>query len=42
MTDTSTPRLIAETVASLPRAAAERFGSKIAARYRADERLGAR
>ncbi|HUE26565.1 MAG TPA: long-chain fatty acid--CoA ligase, partial [Solirubrobacteraceae bacterium] len=36
MTDTSTPRSIAETVASLPGAAAERFGSKTAARYRAD------
>ncbi len=36
MTDTSTPRLIAETVASLPGAAAERFPSNIAARYRSD------
>jgi len=31
---TSSPRLIAETVASLPGSAAERFASKIAARYR--------
>src|SRR5437016_5649825 len=34
MTDTtSTPRLIAETVAALPSSAAERFGSNVAARY---------
>jgi long-chain acyl-CoA synthetase len=33
---TSTPRLIADNVASLPRSAAERFGSNIAARYRSD------
>jgi long-chain acyl-CoA synthetase len=33
---TSTPRLIAETVAALPGSAAERFGSNIAARYRSD------
>ena len=37
MTDTSTPRLIAETVASLPGSAAERFASHVAARYRAGE-----
>ena len=37
MTDTtSTPRLIAETVAALPGSAAERFGSNIAARHRSD------
>jgi long-chain acyl-CoA synthetase len=34
---TSTPRLIADTVAELPGAAAERFGSHVAARYRDGE-----
>jgi long-chain acyl-CoA synthetase len=34
MSDTQSPSLIAETVAALPRSAAERFGSKVAARYR--------
>ncbi len=39
MTDTtSTPRLIAETVASLPGSAAERFGSNTAARYRSGDK----
>jgi long-chain acyl-CoA synthetase len=37
MTDTSSPRLIAETVSALPAAAAERFGSKVAARYRSGD-----
>ena len=37
MTDTSSPRLIAETVAALPGSAAERFGSHIAGRYRAGD-----
>ena len=37
MTDTSTPRLIAETVASLPGSAAERFASHVAARYRSGD-----
>jgi long-chain acyl-CoA synthetase len=37
MTDTtSTPRLIADTVAALPSSAAERFGDNVAARYRRD------
>ncbi len=37
MTETSSPRLIAETVAALPGSAAERFGSRVAARYRSGE-----
>jgi long-chain acyl-CoA synthetase len=37
MTDTSSPRLIAETVSALPGSAAERFGSKAAARYRSGD-----
>jgi len=37
VTDTSSPRLIAETVAALPGSAAERFGSHIAGRYRAGD-----
>ena len=37
MTDTSTPRVIAETVAALPASAAERFPDHVAARYRAGE-----
>ena len=37
MTDTSAPRVIAQTVASLPGSAAERFASNIAARYRSGE-----
>jgi long-chain acyl-CoA synthetase len=36
VTDTSTPRLIADTVASLPGNAAERFADNVAARYRKD------
>jgi long-chain acyl-CoA synthetase len=36
VTDTSTPRLIADTVASLPSRAAERFAENVAARYRQD------
>jgi long-chain acyl-CoA synthetase len=37
VTDTSTPRVIAETVAALPRSAADRFPDHVAARYRAGE-----
>ena len=37
MTDTSTPRVIAETVAALPGSAAERYPSHIAARYRSGD-----
>ena len=37
MSDTQSPSLIAETVAALPRSAGERFGSKVAARYRSGE-----
>jgi long-chain acyl-CoA synthetase len=37
MTDTSSPKLIAETVAALPGSAAEQFGSKVAARYRSGD-----
>jgi len=37
MTDTSSPKLIAETVAALPASATEQFGSKVAARYRSGD-----
>jgi long-chain acyl-CoA synthetase len=37
VTDTSTPRLIAETVAALPGSAAERFADHVAARFKAGE-----
>ncbi len=37
MTDTSAPKLIADTVASLPGKAAERFPENVAARYRREE-----
>jgi long-chain acyl-CoA synthetase len=36
VTETSTPRLIAKTVAALPASAAERFAEQIAARYQHD------
>ena len=38
MTETSPPRLIADTVAALPAHAAERFPENVAARYRSRER----
>src|SRR5438105_7736307 len=37
MTETSSARLIAETVAALPGSAAERFASQVAARYRSGQ-----
>jgi len=37
MTDTSSSELIAETVSALPSSAAERFGAKVAARYRSGD-----
>jgi long-chain acyl-CoA synthetase len=40
MTDTSSTKLIASTVASLPGSAAERFSSNVAARYKSGEEWG--